>query len=234
MNNLDVNTIKVIAFDADDTLWVNETYFREAENEFVTLLSEFGAESLIHKKLYQKEIQNLEAYGYGVKGFVLSMVECALEVSNYKVSSEVIEQILQIGKRMLKEPLKLIDGIEHVLSQLQKKYKLVVATKGDLLDQEKKVKRSSLSIFFSKVYVMSNKKEENYQTIIDDLEINPDSLLMIGNSIKSDVLPVVKLGGKAIHIPFHTTWIHEEVSNAETSNLDYITLKSVKDLIPLL
>ena len=212
MNNLDVNTIKVIAFDADDTLWVNETYFREAENEFVTLLSEFGSESLIHKMLYEKEIQNLEAYGYGVKGFVLSMVECALEVSNYKVPPEIIEQILQIGKRMLKEPLKLIDGIEDVLSELQKKHKLVVATKGDLLDQEKKVKLSGLDGFFSKVYVMSNKKEENYQTIIDDLEINPDNLLMIGNSIKSDVLPVVKLGGKAIHIPFHTTWIHEELS----------------------
>ena len=226
--------IKVIAFDADDTLWVNETYFRDAENEFAALLNDYETENKIHQELFKKEIDNLELYGYGVKGFTLSMIECALELSNYQIPQKTLDRILNIGKEMLEKPIELLDGVEEVLQQLQGKYKLIVATKGDLLDQQRKLEKSGISKYFHHVEVMSEKKPVDYKKMLQRLDINPADLLMIGNSLKSDVLPLIEVGASAIHIPFHTTWAHETVSKEQKSTMEYKTLSNIKEVIDLL
>ncbi|MGJ8760946.1 MAG: HAD family hydrolase [Polaribacter sp.] len=228
------NNIKVIAFDADDTLWVNETYFRDAEHQFAKLLAKYETENKIDQELFKKEIKNLAYYGYGVKGFILSMVECALELSNYNVNQKTIAAILDIGKEMLDKPIELLDGVEELLQSLQGKYKLIVATKGDLLDQERKLEKSNLLKYFHHIEVMSDKKAKDYKKLIKHLDIKPSEFLMIGNSLKSDVLPLVALGASAIHVPFHTTWVHEEVSDQEKSDSEYKTVTNIKDIVPFL
>jgi putative hydrolase of the HAD superfamily len=227
------NNIKVIAFDADDTLWINETYFRDAEHEFAKLLLDYEIENKINQELYKKEIKNLELYGYGIKGFMLSMIECALKLSNNKISNETLEQIINIGKEMLLKPIELLDGVEEVLVKLSAKYKLIVATKGDLLDQERKLEKSGLLKYFHHIEVMSDKKEKDYQKLIKHLDIDSSELLMIGNSLKSDILPLLEIGASAIHIPFHTTWEHEKVEK-HTKEDEYTTVNSLTDILSLL
>ncbi len=227
---VDFSKIKVIGFDADDTLWVNETYFRETEEQFADLLEGFETKNKIDQELFKKEMDNLELYGYGIKGFMLSMIESALELSNNEVSQATIQEILNLGKRMIAHPVELLDGVKEVLKELGDKYRLIVLTKGDLLDQERKLKRSSLSKYFHHVEVLSDKKELNYKNLLDHLEIEVDEFLMIGNSLKSDVLPIINIGAKAIHVPFHTTWQHEQVS-IEEQDYSYLKINSLKDIL---
>ncbi|GAL70934.1 HAD family hydrolase [Jejuia pallidilutea] len=227
------NNIKVIGFDADDTLWVNETYFREAEQEFAKLLSEFETPNKIDQELFKKEIGNLPLYGYGVKAFTLSMVESALELSNYTISNKTIQKILNIGKNMLNAPVELLDGVEEVLEKLSKKYRLILATKGDLLDQERKLEKSGLTSYFHHIEVLSDKQDTNYSKLLNHLDINPSEFLMIGNSLKSDVLPLINIKANAIHVPFHTTWAHELVTEKETNGKQYKTIKTLRDLLKI-
>ena len=225
--------IKAIAFDADDTMWINEPYFQQIEEKFCNLLEDFATHHNISQELLKTEIQNLSIYGYGVKGYTLSMIETALNISNKKLDIEVIEKVIEYGKDMLSKPVELIDDIEQVLQQLKLKYKLVVATKGDLLDQEQKLKRSGLENYFHHIEVMSDKKEADYKKLIKHLDIQPNEFLMIGNSLKSDVLPVLELGGHAIHIPFHTTWEHEKIDHhVEHENL--MSLSKISELMEYL
>jgi len=226
--------IKVIGFDADDTLWVNETYFRDAEHKFAKLLQQYETPNRIEQELFKMEIKNLPTYGYGVKGFVLSMVEMAIELSNNNVSNTTISKILKIGKEMLNKPVDLLDGVEEVLQVLSKKYKLIVATKGDLLDQERKLEKSGLLDYFHHIEVLSDKKEENYSKLLNHLDIKPSEFLMIGNSLKSDILPLINIKANAIHIPFHTTWAHEEIKESEKINKDYKTIGNLLELLPIL
>jgi len=228
------SNIKVIGFDADDTLWVNETYFREAEQEFAKLLSAYETENKIDQELFKKEIENLELYGYGVKSFIMSMIESALEISNYSISNQTINQILIIGKNMLNKPVELLDGVEEILKDLSKKYRLIVATKGDLLDQERKLEKSGLLEYFHHIEVLSDKKEANYSKLLHHLDIKPSEFLMVGNSLKSDVLPLINIESNAIHVPFHTTWAHEQVSEDQANSKAYKTLNTLKELIDLL
>lgn len=228
------SNIKVIGFDADDTLWVNETYYREAELEFAKLLAKYETANKIDQELFKVEMNNLDMYGYGIKSFILSMVEAALEISNNEVTSQSIKAILDIGKNMINKPIELLNGVEEVLQILSKKYKLILATKGDLLDQERKLKRSGLIDYFHHIEVLSDKKEANYSKLLKHLDINPPEFLMIGNSLKSDILPLVNIHAHAIHVPFHTTWAHEQVTEEETNGKDYRTAKSLKDIIPFL
>lgn len=226
--------IKVIAFDADDTLWVNETYFREAERKFATLLSNYETPNKIEQELFQLEMKNLPYYGYGIKGFVLSMIETALELSNDTLPQSAIGDLLNIGKEMLDKPIELLAGVEEVLHSLHGQYKLIVATKGDLLDQERKLEKSGLINYFHHVEVMSEKKIPDYQKLTKHLDIAPQELLMIGNSLKSDILPLIAIGASAIHVPFHTTWTHEQVSEQDLLNSDYTTVSSIRDILALL
>ena len=205
--------IKVIAFDADDTLWVNEPYFQETEQKFCELLSPYLSHHTLSQELFKTEIANLRLYGYGIKGYILSMIEAALKISNNTISNEIIEKIIQYGKELLEKPIELLDGVEETLETLKSKYKLVVATKGDLLDQQRKLHNSGLGPYFHHIEVMSDKQEIDYQKLVKRLDIQPADFLMIGNSLKSDVLPVLAIGGHAIHIPFHTTWAHEKIDH---------------------
>ncbi len=230
---IDFKNIKVIGFDADDTLWVNETYFRETEERFAELLEGYETKNKVDQELFKMEMENLELYGYGVKGFMLSMIESALDLSNNKIPQETISEILNLGKRMISHPVELLDGVEEVLSRLENKYRLIVLTKGDLLDQERKLEKSGISKYFHHVEVLSDKKESNYSNLLEHLEINVDEFLMIGNSLKSDVLPILNIGAKAVHVPFHTTWAHEMVTDSEQVN-NHLKLNSLKDILKYL
>lgn len=233
MNN-EYKDIKVIGFDADDTLWINETYFRDAELEFARLLARYETANKIDQELFKMEMKNLPVYGYGVKGFVLSMVEMALELSNNEVSNSTINAILNIGKDMLSKPVELLEGVEDVLKSLSKDYRLILVTKGDLLDQERKLIKSGLTDYFHHIEVLSDKQEANYSKLLNHLDIKPSEFLMIGNSLKSDILPLVNLKAKAIHVPFHTTWLHEQVNDDEVEHKTYKTVHSLLDVIQVL
>jgi len=222
--------LSVIGFDADDTLWVNETFFREAEEEFASLMDAYETPNRIHQELYKIEVKNLPIYGYGIKGFVLSMIETAIDLSDGKVSQKNIQDIVNIGKSMLNKPVELLPGVKECLSTLSEKYRIILATKGDLLDQERKLEKSGLSKYFHHIEVMSDKKAVDYKKLLQHLDIEAEEFLMIGNSLKSDVLPVIELGAHAIHIPFHTTWEHEKVCESTLEKYSYQTLKSLLDI----
>lgn len=224
-------SFKVIAFDADDTLWVNEPYFREAEEKFCSLLEDYLPHHSISQELFKTEMQNLALYGYGVKGFMLSMIETAMRVSNNTVPHGIIEKAIQYGKDLLGKPIELLDGMEEALHLLKKKYRLVVATKGDLLDQERKLKKSGLEHYFHHIEIMSDKQEADYHKLIRHLDINPGEFLMIGNSLKSDIMPVLAIGGHAVHIPYHITWVHEKTEQT-IEHINFRRAETIKDILP--
>jgi putative hydrolase of the HAD superfamily len=222
-------SIKVIAFDADDTLWVNEPYFQETEHKFCQLLEDYLPQHTSSRELLQVEIQNLSLYGYGIKGFMLSMIEAALKISDKTIDITVVEKIIEYGKELLARPIELFEGIEEVLAALKDDYRLVVATKGDLLDQERKLKKSGIEHYFHHVEIMSDKKESDYLKLIKHLDVEPQEFLMVGNSIKSDVLPVLSIGGHGYHIPYHTTWAHEQVDHS-IENKNFRQLNNIKEI----
>ena len=230
---VDFSNIKVIGFDADDTLWVNETYFRDTEEKFASLLENYETKNKLDQELFRMAMQTLALSGYGIKGFMLSMIESALDISNNSVSQTTIIQILNLGKKMIEHPVELLDGAKEVLEQLNSKYRLIVLTKGDLLDQERKLEKSGLSQYFHHVEVLSEKKEVNYKNLLDHLEIDVKEFLMIGNSLKSDVLPIMHIGAQTNHVPFHTTWAHEVVS-AEAHDNNHLTINSLTDILKYL
>ena len=205
--------LKVIAFDADDTLFVNETYFIETEQKFCGLMSDYLSHQGISQELFKVEIDNLKIYGYGIKAYILSMIEAAMKISNNTIPIEIIEKIIEYGKELIEKPIVLLEGVEETLVALHGKYKLVVATKGDLLDQRRKLHNSGLGHYFHHIEVMADKQEKDYLDLVKRLEIQPKEFLMIGNSLKSDVLPVLAIGGHAAHVPFHTTWAHERIDH---------------------
>jgi putative hydrolase of the HAD superfamily len=225
--------VKIIAFDADDTLWVNEPYFQEVERKFCALLEDYLPHYSVSQELFRTEMQNLPWYGYGAKAFMLSMIETALRVSDKTLNVAIIEKTIQYGKELLDKPIELLDDVEHVLKTLKGRYRLVVATKGNLLDQERKLKKSGLEHFFHHIEIMSDKKEDDYQKLIRHLDIRPDQFMMIGNSLKFDILPVLNLGGYGVHIPYHTTWEHERADqNVEHANVRQVAV--MMDVLPFL
>lgn len=225
--------IKVIAFDADDTLWINEPYFQETENKFCALLEDYLPRHTLAKELFKTEIANLPLYGYGIKGFMLSMIETAMRISNSTLNIEVLEKAIEFGKELLEKPIEILDGVEDVLKALKGNYRLVVATKGDLLDQERKLKKSGLEHYFHHIEIMSDKQESDYLKLIKHLDIQPNQFLMIGNSLKSDVMPVLSLGGHAVHIPYHTTWAHEQVEH-HVEHHNFRQVQQMSELLPSL
>jgi putative hydrolase of the HAD superfamily len=228
-----IRDIEVIGFDADDTLWVNEPYYREAEKEFTDLVSGYGVEIDIAGALFRTEMANLDLYGYGIKAFMLSLVECAISVTGGAVTSETISRIIRIGKDMLNRPIELLDDVKGVLEKLSPDYRLIVATKGDLLDQERKMRLSSISSYFHHIEVMSDKKEQHYLQLLRHLDIAPGQFLMVGNSMKSDVMPPLNLGAWAIHVPFHTTWAHEEVEKDPLSG-QFFRVNRIREVLDLI
>ncbi|WP_188049178.1 HAD family hydrolase [Flavobacterium sp. GP15] len=228
-----MKNIKVIAFDADDTLFVNETYFAETEEKFCNLMSDYLSNQGIAKELFKIQIDNLKIYGYGIKGYILSMIEAAMKISNNTISVQAIERIIQYGKELTEKPIVLLEGVEETLQALHGKYKLVVATKGDLLDQRRKLHNSGLGKYFHHIEVMSDKQEIDYKDLIKRLEIEPSEFFMIGNSLKSDVLPVLAIGAHAVHIPFHTTWEHERIDH-EIKHENFNTFDKITQVLTVL
>jgi putative hydrolase of the HAD superfamily len=224
-----MTTIKVLAFDADDTLWENEPYFREVEERFAELMEDYLPHHTTMRELLKTEIDNIDLYGYGIKAFILSMIETAMRITDKTIPISAVEKIIALGREMLNKPVILLPDVEDVLKQVQGKFRLVLATKGDLLDQERKLKKSGLEKYFHHIEIMSEKKEADYAKLIRHLDIKPTEFAMIGNSIKSDVLPVLNLGGVGIHVPFHTTWAHEHVET-EIKGERFYQVESLKEV----
>lgn len=224
------NNITTIAFDADDTLWINEPYFQEAEKHFCTLLEHYMPLHSVSQELYKTEMKNLHLYGYGVKGFILCMIETANRVSAGTAPLQLVDKIINIGQQLLERPIELLNGVRETLEQLKGKYRLVVATKGDLLDQERKLKNSGLVDYFHHIEIMSDKRISDYQKLLKHLDCNPENFLMLGNSIKSDILPVLEIGGYAVHIPYHVTWTHE-LHEHNLKHEKFLELKSIDHIL---
>jgi putative hydrolase of the HAD superfamily len=230
---MDLGKIKYVAFDADDTLWSNEPYFRDAEQQFCELLEGYMPQHAIHKELFITEIKNIDQYGYGIKAFMLSMVEAVVNITGQTLQPAHIKRCLEIGHEMLTQPVVLLEGVEEILQLFYGKFTLVLATKGDLVDQERKLIKSGLNKYFHHIEIMIEKNEREYKKLFKRLDCTAEEVLMIGNSLKSDVLPVLDLGGSAIHIPFHTTWEHEKV-DIKLDHPKFIELSSIKELQLLL
>jgi len=228
------SAIDVIAFDADDTLWHNEHLYLTTHDKFKQLLRQYHNEEWIDQRLYETEIRNLQHFGYGIKGFTLSMIETAIELSEGRMSVNEIQMIIGFGKEMLQAPVELLDGVQETIAKLAESYKLMLITKGDLFDQEAKIARSGLGDYFSLIEVVCEKDLDTYKRIAAKHGIAPKCFLMVGNSLKSDILPVIAIGGRAVYIPYKTTWIHERVVEEDLDDKQYVTIEHISFLPALL
>ena len=209
--------LSAIAFDADDTLWHNERFFRLTHDHFSDLLSDYAGRDHLEERLLEAERRNVGRYGFGIKGFVLSMIETALEVTDNRVPGAVIGEIVAAGREMLTHPIELLPHAEAVLARLKGRYPLLVITKGDLIDQERKIAQSGLGEVFDGVEIVSTKTPAVYAEIFRRRAIPLDAAMMVGNSLKSDVLPVLALGGWGVHVPHELTWALEHDTAPEDS-----------------
>ncbi len=219
-----MKAIKVIGFDADDTLWSNACFFQDVERKFCDLLSGFQSQEVLSRELYQTEMRNMEWYGYGAMAFTLSLLETAIRVTQAQVSASILAELLEAGKSILDKPIQLFPGIPDILPSLSDQYRLVIVTKGDLLDQERKLAKSGLLPYFQHVEVVTEKHEANYKQLIEFMNIEPKEFLMVGNSLKSDILPVLSIGAKAVHVPFHMEWEYEKTDKPATPYIEIDTL----------
>ena len=199
----------VIGFDADDTLWHNESIFTITQEKFREILHSYNTE-LVNQTLSSTQIKNLKLFGYGIKGFILSMVETSIELTNGEIKGNEIQKIIDFGREMLANPIELLPHVQEVIEDLSRKYRLLLITKGDLIDQETKIARSGLAEYFTGVEIVSDKNTETYKKIFSQYEITASRFIMIGNSMRSDIVPIVQIGGQAVHIPYYSTWDHEQ------------------------
>ncbi len=224
-----------VAFDADDTLWHSESVFEETHGRLVALLSPWVDAERLERTLLDTEARNLKIFGYGVKGFTLSMIETAIEITDGRVGAAQIRTILDLGKAMMDHPVELIDGVVETLDTLAPEaeagcIRLIVITKGDLFHQESKVARSGLAERFERIEIVAEKDEATYRRILQRAGTAPERFVMIGNSMRSDILPVLDLGGQAVHIPYRITWAHEAVSRPEVAPPGFHTLDSIREV----
>jgi putative hydrolase of the HAD superfamily len=220
----------LIAFDADDTLWHNETLFQATARDFAALLSGHHPAEWIQERLFATERKNLGHFGYGIKGFTLSMIETSVELTEGRVTGAEIRTILGWGHAMLQAPIALLDGVRETIAALAREHRLMLLTKGDLFDQESKLARSGLGEHFGSVEIVSEKNTRTYATIMTRHRLTPERFLMVGNSLRSDVLPVLDAGGAAVHIPYATTWAHEQVPADAMVGRTFATLESIREL----
>ena len=223
---------KYIFFDADDTLWENERYFREAEEKFIELLADYTTPEGVQQMLWEKQEDNIPLFGYGSKTYMIGMTDAALELCGGHLPENIYYGLKQIITELAFHELELIDGVVETLEALQGKYKLVVATKGDLTEQMAKYRKSGLCSYFHHCEVMENKDEKNYLELCAKHDIDPSELLMIGNSVKSDIAPVVNIGGIAINTPHEITWVHEMMDMPDSDRI--IVVKKITDVLNFL
>jgi putative hydrolase of the HAD superfamily len=226
--------ITVVGLDGDDTLWQNETRFILTQEELRELLHRHVPEADVEAHLDEVEMRNLAVYGYGVKSFTLSMIETAIELTEGRIPAADLEVILGWGKRMLMQPTELLDGVEPAVRELSARYDLLLITKGDLFDQEGKLARSGLADLFLGVEIVSEKNAASYRGILSRRGIKPEEFVMVGNSPRSDILPVLEVGARAVHIPYHVTWHHEHVPEESFPRTGWYRLETISELGPLL
>jgi putative hydrolase of the HAD superfamily len=224
----------VIAFDADDTLWHNEPLYRGTQQQVLEILAHYHDQDWMERRMYETEVRNLEHYGYGIKGFTLSMIETAIELTEGRITGAEVGRIIELTREMFRAPVELLDGVEETITTLAASHDLMLITKGDLFEQQAKVARSGLADHFSKIEIVPIKVRETYQSIAAKHRINPRRFLMIGNSMRSDILPVIEMGGRAVHIPYETTWEHEVVPEEELAGRDFIRLTHIRELLELI
>jgi putative hydrolase of the HAD superfamily len=226
--------IELLAFDADDTLWENEALYIKIQEQLAGMLAAYGTQEEILAALYKVEMKNMPLYGYGIKAFGLSLIETAIQISQEKISVGDIKTILDMVNHMLTYTLPVYPGVESTLQELSKKYPLMMITKGDLLDQEIKIDRSGLRRYFTHIEVVAKKETDTYKTILQRHSMDPGSFLMVGNSLRSDVLPVVSLGGIGVLYVNEVSWAHENEIDPAHQDLTYHSIHSLPELIPLL
>ncbi|MEO6568858.1 MAG: HAD family hydrolase [Opitutaceae bacterium] len=228
-----MSRLHTIGFDADDTLWHNETIFERVHERYRALLARYHDAATVDRTLLATEKRNLDLYGYGVKGFTLSAIETAIELTAGRISAEEINLLLAHGREMLAHPVELLEGVEETLAALAADYRLLLITKGDLRDQQRKLAKSGLAAHFHHVEIVSEKDLSTYAEILRRHALRPESFLMVGNSLKSDILPVLKLGGAGAHVPYHLTWALEHSEPPTEANGRFFELKSVREILPV-
>jgi putative hydrolase of the HAD superfamily len=225
--------IEIIGIDGDDTLWDSETQFQLTEQAYAELLSPWVDAENVSSALLETERRNLGLFGYGVKGFVLSMIETALTLTDQKVDGTHIERIIDLGKQMMTHPVELLDGVAETVATLGRDYRLVLITKGDLFHQESKVAASGVAELFERVEIVAEKDPATYARILSRMDVTADEFCMVGNSVKSDIAPVVELGGAGVHVPYHLTWAleHEELERAHLRVVQVTHMREVPTAI---
>ena len=225
--------IKAIAFDADDTLWDCQSYFDKVEVQYASILSAYGTEEQIKSSLFNIETGNMAALGYGCKAFTISLVENAIKMSRGQIPASAIAEIVALGKSLLNIPAHPLPEVEETLRFFRKhtQLKLAVFTKGELLDHEYNINRSRHIPYFHHIKISSDNTAAEYQDLCETLHVCPKDLLMVGNSLKSDVIPALQIGAHAVHIPFHTTWLHESID--DFMHNDLITIQHFSELLQI-
>ncbi len=219
-----------LAFDADDTLWHNESLFAITQKQFAELLAPYAEPERVEQHLNEAERRNLRYFGYGVKGFVLSMIETAIEISQGKVPAREIQLLIEAGKSMLSHPIELLPGVRETLTRLSPHYNLMMITKGDLFHQESRIAMSGLGELFSAIEVVSEKDPATYNRILRRYHLQPENFIMVGNSVRSDILPVLEVGARAVHIPYAITWVHEQADLSGANPERWVQLESMDQL----
>jgi putative hydrolase of the HAD superfamily len=217
----------VVGFDADDTLWHNENIFEHTHERYRDLLARYHDAATVDRTLFATEMRNLELYGYGVKGFTLSAIETAIQLTEGRISGEEIRRLIELGREMLAHPVELLEGVEETLAHLAERHRLLLITKGDLRDQERKLAKSGLAARFRAVEILSEKDEPSYAVVLRRHGIDPARFLMVGNSLKSDILPVLALGGAGAHVPYRLTWAAERAEAPQGQGRFY-ALESIR------
>ncbi|MEO6004264.1 MAG: HAD family hydrolase [Opitutus sp.] len=226
--------IRVIGLDADDTLWHNETIFERVHERYRALLGEYHDSVTVDRRLFATETRNLELYGYGVKGFTLSAIETAIELSDGKIGAEEIRTLIELGREMLNHPVELLEGVAETIPRLAATHALWLITKGDLRDQQRKLSKSGLAAHFKKVEIVSEKDAATYAAVLARHDLRAPEFLMVGNSLKSDILPVLSLGAAAAYVPYHLTWMHERTDELPDAPDRFFQLKRLSELPALL
>ncbi|QKZ11601.1 HAD family hydrolase [Spirosoma sp. KUDC1026] len=224
-------SLKLIAFDADDTLWVNEPNYVNVQQTLSELLAHYVDPKQMIDRFYVTQIKNLDLFGYGAKGFMLSMIETAIELTNGAVTGAEIQQIIDVSKSLLNYPIDVLDGVHEVLDTLSRRYDLMIITKGDLFDQESKIARSGVGNYFKHMEIVSEKDPAAYRRILQRYGIQPSEFLMIGNSVKSDILPVLEIGAWAVHVPFEITWGHELVPGERLAGRTFPRMTTIREVL---
>jgi putative hydrolase of the HAD superfamily len=229
-----MSKIEVIAFDADDTLWQNEHLYTEAQARLVDLLANYHPSEWIHERLYQTEVRNLEHFGYGIKAFALSMVETAIELTEGRIAGKDLQTLVNTARDMLHADVDVLDHVVEALTRLGEKYLLMLLTKGDLFEQENKIARSGLKDYFCYIEIVSTKTVSVYKSLLDRHSISPKHFLMVGNSLRSDILPLLELGAYAVYVPNELTWQHENSEPPSAKQNGFYQLEHIGQLPALL